>query len=310
MPIVIGHDPNPGALLDLQYQMGLQEQFNNQQSRDLRAIQEAGQINNQNNELAEKQREFDATQQSNQAARADNQQYENTKLGIEAAQAQARAPGASNPTTQAALAQVEQLHNNGTLDDNAYAAAKLNLMSGKRVLSGSDTTAGERADTQQQRAQQAMQTAAAAAMNREIAQGHMSASDEVKAAQAEQKAAIPYTPEWYTAGQKVQAAYAKLAGVADSVKAKYQPQSTQPAGSAPAAAGAGANGSAGAAPMPGAAAGPPGPQVNGGAQAAPALKPIPRSMISQFISQSGNDPNAAKQAAQAAGYDPNNVIPG
>lgn len=297
MPIVIGHDPNPGALLQLEQQMGLQEQFNNQQARDLRAVQESANITQGQQAAQEHQREFNITSQANQQAEADNTQYQQSKIAVESAQAQQRYGGANSPTTRAALSALEDAHNNGSLPDDAYAAAKVNLLAGKRVTSAGDATADQRADTADTRAQQAMQNASASAMNKDIAQAHMSASDEVKAAQAAVKGAIPYTKEWYDANNAVQAAYSKLAGVGDTIKAKYAPQS---AAGAPQAGPTAAQAATGAA----------GPPAGAAPTGAPALKPIPRSMISQFIANNGNDPNAAKKAAQAAGFDPNNIIPG
>lgn len=295
MPIVIGHDPNPGALLTLQQQMGMQEQFNNQQSRDLRAVQESANITQGQQAAQEHQREFDITSQANKNAEADNAQYQQSKIAIESAQLQQRAGGPSSPTVRAALSALEDAHNSGQLPDDAYAAAKVNLMAGKRVTSASDATADQRADSSDARAQQAVANARDSMMNKEIAQAHTSASDDVKAAQAAVKGTIPYTKEWYAANNAVQAAYSKLAGVGDTVRAKYQPAPTQPG---PTAATAATGGATPAAAAPAA------------APTAPALKPIPRSMISQFIANNGNDPSAAKQAAQAAGFDPNNIIPG
>jgi hypothetical protein len=303
MPIVIGHDPNPGALLALQEQMGLQEQFNNQQSRDLRAVQEASQINATNDAAAEHQREFDITSQANQSAQAANQNFEQQKLGIEAAQAQQRAGGPQSPTVKAALAALESAHNDGSLPDDAYAAAKVNLLAGKRVTSAGDATADQRADSADARNQQAIATARDSMMNKEIAQGHQSASDEVKAAQAAVKGTIPYTQQWYSAQNALQAAYGKLAGVGDSVKAKYN----QPATGAPATQPAAVNSSNVSAATGGA---PPGSAAGGSAAPAPSLKPIPRSIMSQLIGQNANDPAAAKAAATQQGYDVNNIVPG
>lgn len=293
MPIVIGHDPNPGALLALQQQMGLQEQFNNQQSRDLRAVQESSNITQAQQSAAEHQREFDITSQANQNAQAANQNYEQQKLGLEAAQLQTRAGGPNSPTVRAALSAMESAHNDGSLPDDAYAAAKVNLLAGKHVTSAGDATADQRADSADARNQAAIANATQSMMNKDIATAHVSASDEVKGALAAQKKAIPYTAEWNAAGVAVQNAYAKLAGVADSVRAKYAPPTgapTQPTVTTS----ANVSAATGGAPT---------------TQPAPALKPLPRNVASQFLANSGNDMNAAKQAAQAAGYDPNNVLP-
>lgn len=306
MPIVIGHDPNPGALLALQEQMGLQEQFNNQQSRDLRAVQESSNITQAQQSSAEHQREFDITSQANQNAQAANQNFEQQKLGIEAAQAQQRAGGPNSPTVRAALAALESAHNDGSLPDDAYAAAKVNLLAGKRVTSAGDATADQRVDVQQQRQQQAVQNAGNAIMQKDFIQQHLTASDAVKAAQDKLKqfsGANQYIhPDEYKAAQlALQNAYENLGAVADRIKAKYTPQTGAPgATTQPAAPTTTTSTNVSAA--------------TGGAPttqpAAPTLKPIPRSMMSQIISQNGNDPDAAMKAASQQGYDPNNIIPG
>ncbi len=328
MPIVIGHDPDPGALLQLQYQMGLQEQFNNQQSRDLRAVQEAGNITQQQQQDQERAREFDVTTSDKQQQNAARQQYDQGRLGIESAQLQQRPGSPTSTAAMAALNVIEQAHNNGTLDDDSYNSAKINLAAGRNITSPSGMTAQQNADANTQRAQQAVDNARQTMINHEIGQTTQSVTAEVKAAEATVKSlgvAGQWTnPQAYAAAQMaLQAAYAKLANVSDSVKAKYaqSPGGTSAPTTQPAAAASGtASGAMGVVPQPGtplgnsaygsAQSGPAATGTVGQAPAAPTLRPIPQSIKTQFLTQNGNDPNAAQAAAKAAGYDPTQIVPG
>lgn len=55
---------------------------------------------------------------------------------------------------------------------------------------------------------------------------------------------------------------------------------------------------------------PPLPSVQAAPSDSAALKPIPRSMVSQFILQAGGDPQLAMELARRAGYDPDSLAEG
>ncbi len=289
MPIVITYDPVAAAMQTAQAGGQAQAQYayqnqNNALQQQLAAEQD------RKNQLAEQQRQFNATLQNRQAEADMQRQFENNRLqqqiglqrdwrvGLKQDQMQAM-----QQQKQQQMALLDQQHAMGTISDRDYAAAQQSILGGDRspLTQGINPLAQSHMDLSQQRFQYEQQQGQQLQQQR-VAQAKL---NQAKANfDALQKTyARPTSPEYQAAQQAVQDAYGEL----QSSFTNSQP------GNAPGVQGAG--------------------QVQQTAPQTPpgqSAKPTPQSIADQALQQSNYDPAKARALLAAHGFDPNNVIVG